>query len=195
MYPIIYFACSWLLPWDSIQWDSSISVTYIFDLIFALSVYLIHKPKMSLRLTKGILPRLFAISVLAFVTILISLQLNLLSPFRYVDNLFIQILILAPIVEELVFRFALFEPFKLIIPNKNILFIFNGLLFSLSHGKALSVLPQDFHAFIYFQIGYTFLLGWICSKAKFKSGSILEPIVLHFVFNLIFYYSVINYNL
>ncbi len=195
LYPIVYFSLSWFLPWDSIQWESSISVTYVFDLLFAFGVYLIHKPKMSLRLTKGMLPRVLAISAVAFIAIFTSLQLNLLSPFRYVDNLFIQILILAPIVEELVFRFALFEPFKLIIPNKNILFIFNGLLFSLSHGKALSVLPEDFHSFIYFQIGYTFILGWICSKAKFKSGSILEPILLHFIFNLIFYYSVVHYNL
>jgi len=195
LYPIIYFGLSWFLPWDAIQWDSSISVTYIFDIFFATSVYLIHKPRLTFRLTKGVMPRGLALAATAFLSIFICLQLGLLTPFRYVDNLFIQILILAPIIEELVFRYALFEPFKLIIPNKNMLFIFNGLLFSLSHGKALTVLPTDFHSFIYFQMGYTFLLGWICSKAKFSSGSILEPILLHFTFNLIFYYSVTNYNL
>jgi membrane protease YdiL (CAAX protease family) len=99
---------------------------------------------------------------------------------------------LAPIIEEFVFRFAFYEILKKKVANRKTLYFLNALLFSISHAGALSVLPKEFFPFIFFQIGYTFILGWICTKAKDDSNSIVEPIILHFVFNFLFYLAVVN---
>ena len=190
--PVFYFCISWFFPWQLIQWDSSISITYLFDLAFVCVFYFILEPKMKLKVEIGIFIRLLITIALALICITITSSFNLSAPFKYVDNLFIQILVLAPIIEELVFRFAFYEMFKEKISNRKIQFVLNSLLFSISHSAALAVLPTEFYPFIFFQIIYTFFLGWICTKAKDLSQSIIEPIILHFVFNLFFYFAVIK---
>ncbi|MBT4792381.1 MAG: CPBP family intramembrane metalloprotease, partial [Halobacteriovoraceae bacterium] len=99
----------------------------------------------------------------------------------------LQLLLLAPLIEELVFRegfVALFEKFKL---NKILILSLNSILFSLSHLPALWHLPVEFHSFIAFQVFYTLILGWICTKVRIETKGLALPIIHHFLFNLIFY--------
>ena len=65
----------------------------------------------------------------------------------------------------------------------------------MSHLPALWFLPEEFHGFIGFQLFYTLLLGWICAKSRVKTNGMLEPVVLHFAFNLIFYIAVKNFGI
>lgn len=188
--PIFYFSISWFFPWEIIQWDSSISITYLFDVFFILVSFFVLKPKIRLNVKIGIFSRLFFTSLLALICIYCVYYFKLSAPFKYVDNLLIQILILAPFIEEFLFRFSFYEILKNKVGNGKILLFINSLLFAISHAGALSILPKEFFPYIFFQIGYTFFLGWICAKAKQDSHSIVEPIILHFVFNLLFFLAV-----
>jgi membrane protease YdiL (CAAX protease family) len=190
--PVLYFTFSWFFPWEVIKLDSSVSITYLYDIFFVAISALILKPKFGLRVKVTFFIRLLFVSALALVCIMMTAQFNISAPFKYVDNLFIQILILAPIIEEFIFRFTFFEIFKKKISNKKAFYFLNAFLLSLSHAGALSVLPEEFFPYVFFQILYTFFLGWVCARAKDESDSIVEPILLHFVFNLFFYFAVIN---
>ncbi len=194
--PVIYFSISWYFPWDELTfWDSTISITYLYDLFFSLIVFFAFKSFSTIKITNGIIVRLIATAIISSLCVTIAKLSSLSAPFKYVDNLFIQILILAPIIEEIVFRYALFVPFQKVFKGKRNLYLFNGVLFSASHASALFILPEEFFGFIYFQIGYTFILGWLCAKARDESKSMIEPILLHFIFNLIFYIGVVKFGL
>lgn len=192
IYIIIYFLVAWLYPWSEIQVNSTISISYLWDLVFVIfsSILLKVTPKFSLN--KTILIRLPIVALLGTICIYISNYLELAAPFKYIENIFLQILILAPIIEEFIFRYSIFELInKNQLPEKFQLLI-GSLLFSLSHAHAIWFLPTEFHSFIYLQLCYTFVLGWIVTKARMNSGGILEPVILHFVFNLLFYISVLK---
>ena len=103
---------------------------------------------------------------------------------------FLQMLILAPIVEELVFRGAIYEVFKLAEVKIWVNNLINSLIFATSHAAGFFVLPEEFHSFVHFQIQYTFVLGHLCAKSRERTHGVLEPILLHFAFNLIFYVCV-----
>jgi len=192
--PIAYFAVSWFFPWDIFNINTTISIEYIFDIVFVVSIYFLLKKKVSKELPD---PQIFVIKVvvvaiIAFACIKTSQWIGLISPFKYVDQIFIQLLILAPIIEELVFRGAFYLVSERYHNNKKFILFANSILFSLSHAPAFFVLPVEFHSFIWFQLFYTLILGWICTNSRMRTGSLIEPISLHFVFNLIFYFAITN---
>lgn len=186
----IYFAMAWLFPWKDYQIDSTISISYIWDILFCILVSLLLKTPFKINLNKGFIIRAPSLALMALLCVYIAKWTNLNAPFRYIENLAMQIIILAPLIEELVFRHALYEVIKKSKLKMLFQYILGSLLFSLSHAPAIYYLPADFHGFIYFQLIYTFILGWIIIKARERSDSLLEPIVLHFIFNFIFYLSV-----
>jgi len=190
--PIIYFSISWFFPWDKIQWDSTISISYIFDLLFVTLSCFYYKNffNFSNLDIKGGISRVIGVSILAAISLLITSLSAIKSPFGYIEHLVLQILVLAPIIEEFVFRQGIFIAMEKYFKNKNFLLLSNSIFFSLSHMPALFILPEEFKSFIHIQLVYTFFLGWICTKARLKNGNVGESIVLHFIFNLFFYFAV-----
>ena len=192
LFPFFYFAIAWFFPWDLIQWDSSISISYLFDILFVLIVTVSFKLfhfEFSLHL-KGLIARSVAIIAAAIFSMFLINLFGLKAPFKYVENLALQILILAPIIEELIFRQAFYGVFSRYFEHPRHNLLLNSFLFSLSHLPAIWILPDEFKSFIIAQLFYTFLLGWLCAKSRMKSRTIFEPIVLHFIFNLLFYIAV-----
>lgn len=100
-----------------------------------------------------------------------SLEMN--TPLEAVLGLFV-IGIVAPITEELVFRFGILEGFR----QKGYLkaVLLSGLAFALMHMN-----PE--------QTFYQFLLGVVCAMAAFKSNSIVPAILIH-AFNNLFSFVV-----
>ncbi|MAX67573.1 MAG: CPBP family intramembrane metalloprotease [Bacteriovoracaceae bacterium] len=195
--PVIYFGVSWFFPWEIIQFKSSISVSYIFDILFSVIILLILKRRDFLGKVK--LP---VLAVKVFLTILVALlcvwmikSLKLVAPFQYIEYLALQLLVLAPLIEELVFRGAFVEVCEKLRLNNKLILVSNSLLFSLSHLPALWTLPAEFHHFIGFQVFYTFFLGWVCTKSRLVTKGLVEPILIHFIFNFVFYLAVIRYSL
>lgn len=186
-----YFILSWLFPWDRFQIDSTISISYLWDLLFCLLVGLAYKlPLKGPRLKKGLLPRSVGALALAVLSILFIQMSATASPFKYLERPVLQLLILAPLVEELVFRYAILGASLAAIESKRKVVLISAILFSISHLPGLWHLPEPFRPFIYIQLAYTFILGWIIAKARVRSGSVWEPIALHFIFNLCFYAAV-----
>ena len=190
--PVLYFAVSWLFPWETYQWNSSISVSYLFDCSFVFLIALVLRtiPRFSIDRPSLLPAKLIATFAMACAVLFLNNLLALKTPFRYVDKLAIQLLLLAPIVEEFVFRFAFFAVFERCGTSQKWQLIANSTLFALSHLAAIWILPNEFTDFIIFQVFYTFALGWVCTKARMRHQSLLVPMMIHFVFNLTFYMAI-----
>jgi membrane protease YdiL (CAAX protease family) len=184
---ITYFAFSWGLPWQKIP--SSISFSYVFDLVFALSVcFFFRVPwRFKWHFTKDTYKAMAEVFVLAVAAVFALWYLDIETPLRLVSNLEWHLLLFAPIVEELVFR----QTFQRVLINsmggKRVTSMLVASIFAFSHLIGLSVLPAEYVPFIGFQVFYTFLLGLLCGQAMLKFHSVLAPITLHFIFNLTFY--------
>ncbi len=194
---IIYFSISWLTPWHDIALGTTISASYGFDVLFVLIVFLLNRKlnligKIKLSSLSFKLVFTFIFSSLCLVFIHFS---AVKTPFSFVDNLFLQMIILAPLIEEFVFREGFYSLQERLSFKGNTLLLVNSILFSLSHYSGTLLIPVEFHSFIYFQMLYTFPLGWICAKSRELSGGIFEPILIHFTFNLVFYVGVTEFGL
>lgn len=194
----IYFNVSFFVSWEDLSFHRTISSSYFFDFVFWLGVALLLKeePRFGKLKPKGAMLRGVLTGLLASIFCMGSIFSNLESPFKYLDQLAFKLLILAPFFEEIVFRGAFFE-LLLKIPklSPKVKLMINALLFSGSHAAALLVLPKEYFSFIYYQLFYTLILGWVCAKSRERSGGLVEPIVIHLIFNFIFYLAITNYGL
>lgn len=184
---LIYFSFSWGLPWHKIP--STISFSYVFDLLFALGVsFFFRLPwKFKWNVNKQNFKAMGEVFVLAAGAIGAIWYMEIETPFRLVQNLEWHLLLFAPVLEELVFR-QTFQ--RVLIGNmggKRVTSMLVAAIFAFSHLVGLAVLPVEYVPFIGFQVFYTFVLGVICGQAMLRFHSVLAPITLHFLFNLTFY--------
>lgn len=184
---IVYFAFSWGLPWHKIP--STISFSYIFDFLFALSVsFFFRLPwKFRWRINKQTLKAILEVLLLAGGSVLAIWYMDIETPFRLVNNLEWHLLLFAPILEELVFRQTFQRVLVSSVGGKYVTSMLVAAIFAFSHLVGLSVLPPEYVPFIGFQVFYTFLLGLICGQALLRFHSVFAPMFLHFLFNLVFY--------
>lgn len=184
---ILYFAFSWGLPWQKIP--STISFSYIFDLLFALGVcFFFHLPwRLSFRFTKQVWIAIAEVFGLAVCSLLAIWFMDIETPFRLVTGLEWHLLLFAPILEELVFR-QTFQRFLINqLGGKRVTSMLVASIFAFSHLVGLTVLPAEYVPFIGFQVFYTFVLGLMCGQALLRFHTVLAPMFLHFIFNLTFY--------
>ncbi len=184
---IVYFAFSWGLPWHKIP--STISFSYIFDLLFALGIsFFFRLPwKFKWDINKQTMKAFGEVLALAIGSIAAIWYMDIEMPFRLVQNLEWHLLIFAPILEELVFRQTFQRVLIANVGGKRVTSMLVAAIFAFSHLVGLMVLPVEYVPFIGFQIFYTFVLGVICGQSLLKFHSILAPIAMHFIFNLSFY--------
>jgi len=184
---IIYFAFSWGLPWHKIP--SNISFSYIFDFLFALGVCFIFRLpwKFKWKLNRNTFMAFLEVLALGLATVFCIWFMEIQVPFRLVQNLEWHLLLFAPLLEELVFR-QTFQRFLInSMGGKRVTSMLVAAIFAFSHLIALRVLPDEYIPFIGFQVFYTFVLGVLCGQALLRLHSVFAPILLHFVFNLVFY--------
>lgn len=185
---IIYYILFFFFPFEGLKFMPSISSIYLFEIIFITIVSILFKINLNFQLkkVKGIALKLVLTLTLAAISLGIIKYFNFETPFKHLDNYILQLIVLAPIIEELIYRHVLFGLLsKKKIDNQNHLF-FNSMLFSFSHAIAFFSLPSVFYPFIFLQLFYTFALGWIMTKSRIDHLGIQVPILLHFIFNLIF---------
>ncbi len=187
-----YFVASWALGqlFQGTSWGP-----YLFDLIFVISVVVFFKKriqpgfKIEVRdLVESFLMLILLLVVALWGTYLIVMRFGHQHPFLFIDNLFVQMVIVAPLWEEVIFRHAWWTYLEKIFGNnKRKIVLFSAIIFSLSHAVALFFLPEAFRLFIIWQVVYTFFLGLSCSLVRLFSRGLFWPIVFHFIFNLSFY--------
>lgn len=158
-------------------------LSYYFDVIFFLITFFIFKKDFKF---KGIrFDKLFYLSFLISGILLAilatSLEINIYFNLKSVEIL-IFLLIVAPILEELVFRFALWAPIETITHNRVYTLFITSFLFSASHFMAYFLVTDLYRPFVIYQTIYTFILGIGLGVARKKSG-LINPIIYHFLFN------------
>lgn len=99
----------------------------------------------------------------------------------------ILLLLVGPILEELLFRSALWRLLNSLIKSGPTLLGSTSLLFSFSHFLAWFRVPAELQPFIMFQTGYTLLLGIYCGIRRRQTSGLVAPMICHFGFNLGFY--------
>lgn len=184
---IIYFGFSLGLPWHKIP--SDISFSYVFDLLFALGVSFFFKLpwKFKWTMNKNAFKAIAEVVALGTCAVLAIWMLDIEIPFRLVNNLEWHLLLFAPVLEELVFRQTFQRVLIASVGGKYVTSMLVAAIFAFSHLVGLSILPVEYVPFIGFQVFYTFVLGILCGQALLRFHSVLAPILLHFIFNAIFY--------
>lgn len=97
------------------------------------------------------------------------------------------LLIVAPILEEALFRFFLWQPILFLTKRPPVVWILTSALFSYSHLHAIWFVPNEIHNFIIYQTAYTLLLGLACGYFVYRYSSLTGAILVHFSFNFGFY--------
>jgi membrane protease YdiL (CAAX protease family) len=184
---IVYFAFSWGLPWQKIP--STISFSYVFDLLFALGVSFFFRLPWKFRwnINKNTYKVIGEVLALATGAIAAIWYMDIEIPFRLVNNLEWHLLLFAPLLEELVFRQTFQRVLIANMGGKRVTSMLVASIFAFSHLVGLMVLPVEYVPFIGFQVFYTFVLGVICGQSLLRFHSVLAPIFMHFIFNLCFY--------
>lgn len=172
--------------WRSISWYYS----YLFEIIFVLIAYFNYRGEFTF---KKVLDQKDALSAfLAFISgVLIFKASGLMGisiPFDFTsfETVFF-LLIVAPVLEELIFRMALWESLRRLVENKWAIISGSTLLFSLGHLMAFWFVPDEFKNFVLYQSVYVILLSQALGWLRFKTNSITTPMLVHFAFNFGFF--------
>lgn len=99
----------------------------------------------------------------------------------------LHLLVLAPILEELVFRSALWDLIQSLLKQEQVTLVLTSLAFAAGHFVAYFSVPEAFHGFILYQTIYVFLLALGLGLSRKASSSPLGSVLLHFQFNLGFF--------
>lgn len=175
-------------------WDTLNPIySYLFELSFVVSTYLVYTKRKKITLfafemNKSNLLRLVPWPFVGYFVYRLAFKSTMLIPFEFNSILILfLLLVVAPILEEFIFRFALWEAVGDLIKNEELQVWISSLLFSLGHLVAMYMLSPDFRPFVLYQSMYVIILGFGVSQMRIKTGGVLGSILIHFLFNLGFY--------
>jgi membrane protease YdiL (CAAX protease family) len=186
---IISFYLVFRLGFDSFWQQRSPYYAYAFEVVFVCVIGFLSKQqvKWQVVITDNLIPVAmsfaggFAIYKLApFSGIVIPFDLTV------AETIFL-LLILAPILEELIFRMALWEPMTAIFRKSSTIVIGTSILFSVGHLISLWAVPEQFRVFVLYQTLYVILLGLGAGWRRLATGSPTASILVHFGFNFGFF--------
>lgn len=128
------------------------------------------------------------IAALSGFVIMLLIRVSAIStPFPFMNNeLFFMMVFYAPIVEELIFRFYLWESLYEFDFRSERLNWAITLMFSFAHFAPFIFFPS-MRGFILVQCLYVIPLGLACGYKRLKSNNMIEPILVHFFFNAGFF--------
>lgn len=161
--------------------------SYGFEFLFAWAVGYTFRRDLKLKLRFGRELRLgFLPALLGGFAIFKLIELSTLSvPFDFhsVETLAL-LLALAPTLEELLFRMALWEPAEKLLGSPAATLVVTTVLFSMGHLMALFTVPGQFKPFVLIQSLYVMMLGLGAGYRRIRSGTFLAGTIVHFGFNL-----------
>lgn len=163
---------------------------YIFEAAFVLIVGLYYRKRIGFHfrflteLKMSFIPAL----IVGFIVFLLAKPLNISIPFDLKSSeTVLFLLVIAPILEEFIFRMALWQPLVDIFKKPNYALIITSLVFAYAHFHSYWFVPEQFYPFIYYQSLYVIPLALYCGYRLMKTGSIVSPIAVHLGFNLGFF--------
>lgn len=166
---------------------------YVFEFTFVAIVYvLLRKPFLTEKSQETQIPLQKTVFLAAGLSGLIAFQLgnSFFGPIPFdlkATETILFLLLIGPVLEELVFRYALWETSLAAGLNSWVTLTLTTVIFSLGHFTALWFVPPEFRDFVVFQAGYTLILGCICGLSRLKNGDISGALAIHALFNLGFF--------
>lgn len=168
--------------------------SYFFEILcVSVAIVLFGKKFFSLlKITKSTFYGLIIALGAGFGTFKVAGSLNITVPFDLNGTeTILFLLIVAPILEEMIFRFLLWQPIQRISQRPMFALIATSLIFSYSHLHAIWFVLPEVHNFIIYQAVYTLLLGLACGFYIYRYSSLTSAVLIHFAFNLGFYLAVL----
>lgn len=196
---IIFFIVSRVFL-NSLWEQISVYYSYLYELLFVIGVFFYVKNKQRTKFKFKIdftnFLRLLPWPFLGFFIYQLAVKAQIIIPFDFRPfEIKVMLLLIAPILEELIYRYALWELFDNLTENNEIKIWFSSIMFSIGHLLAMFMIGPEFRPFVLYQAIYVVVLSIACSKIRIETKSILSSILLHFLFNLGFYFgSLVAFN-
>jgi hypothetical protein len=162
---------------------------YLFEICFFILVSLLYRPLnwKTKSLTFGFVVSLCFALTSGFAVFEFTSVLGYTLPFQMKDpETVLFLLLLGPILEELVFRSAIWRIGSELFQSPLVPFFLSSVLFSYSHYQAIQNTPEVLHGFIRYQGIYSLGLGLFCSGMRLQFG-LIGAILTHLSFNLGFF--------
>lgn len=190
---LLFFITSRILL-NSLWEQVSVYYSYLYEVLFILIVIFLKRSKRSLsfkfEFSKENIFRIVPWPFLGFIFYRLANHSGITIPFDFKSlELVIMLLVIAPILEEFIFRFAIWELFDDVVKNKEVQIWFSAAMFSLSHFMAIYMISPDLRPFVLYQSLYVIILGIGSSKMRQESNGMTGSILVHFLFNLGFYFA------
>ena len=163
--------------------------SYGFDALFVIAVSLIYR-KLEWKtetFTLGFWVAVFFSLAFGFAIYEFASPLGLPIPFpmRDAETLFL-LLLVGPVLEEFVFRSALWRLGSEIIKAPWFSYLFTSVLFAFAHYQMIQIAPAEYQGFIRYQAVYTLGLGLLAGGVRLHFG-LLGAILIHLAFNFGFF--------
>ena len=165
------------------------NASMIFEISLVALTVLLLKPRLTVKAlaTRAMLISAPIALIAGFAILKIARLSNISVPFDVHDmKTVIELLVIAPVLEELIFRFMLFQPIQRLTQVKTAMIV-TSLLFSYSHLHAIWFVPPEYDKFLLYQTVYTFPLALACAWMVGERRSLLSSMLVHGLFNLGFF--------
>jgi membrane protease YdiL (CAAX protease family) len=172
---------------EPIIWSHiSVYYSYLFEiLIVTFAVLKLHKPNLNFIINKKMILFFCMLILAGFITHFTAKWGQIMVPFNFNSlETICLLLFLAPVLEEAIFRLALWDAIKQLTQKKYILISLTSLFFMMSHFISYWYVPEEYKSFIIYQAAYVIPLGISTGLARVSTQSITAPILIHFAFNL-----------
>jgi membrane protease YdiL (CAAX protease family) len=161
-------------------------IPYYYEVAYVIIAFVLFSKKLEFKVDfskygKGFLGSLVA----GVLTILLAKGLNTELPFA-MNNTFVLffLVLVGPLLEELVFRFALWHGFESITKCQRGTLFLTSVIFALAHFKSVLMVSAPYMTFISFQFIYVLLVSFWWGEKYIQSKSISVPVIYHILFNL-----------
>ncbi len=183
----VYIICR--MVFDSF-WQPYFYFSYLFEVVFVALAFYVYRKNFSLNYQFSKIDSVILLSggISGALVAKGSGLMHLIIPFDLTAPLtLVFLLFIGPMLEEFIFRMALWDSFKTLVKNSWFVIAITSLLFSFAHFIAFWSTPPEYKPFIYYQTSYTFALALALGWQRERTQSLAAPIMLHFLFNLGFY--------
>jgi len=164
--------------------------SYFFEVFFTLTVFFFFRAPLSFHFdrSKELKYESLAALGLGLIVFKLALVIPVVIPFDFTaGSLVFMLLVVAPLLEEFLFRGALWLAFEALTKSRKAAWVLSALLFSFGHFFAYFKVPAEYKSFVVYQAAYTLVLGFWWGRSLIRQGSLWATVFLHFWFNLGFY--------
>jgi len=176
---------------DPIIWQNvSEYYSYAVDVAFVGITYFLFRHEIRFAKRPTLFDALFSLLTLisGFLIFKMASLFQIPIPFDFSSTeTLVLLLLLGPLLEELIFRMALWQALKNICLNKWFVIGATSLLFAVAHFAPYWAVPEQFHSFIIYQTIYVMFLGLAVGVRRSISHAVLPAVFVHIGFNLGFF--------